>query len=405
MNVKFVSHFIGCEYPVYLVINGEHHSLNRYVPYSIKLKPGIHTYNYEVNGKLVYSNYKLTIINNNKTVSNYIEIDTINYNEEFEKRSIEIGDIDVLFSHSEKYPPYSEEYYKFTKMAADGGHHNAALEMAYHYEYLKNYSEMERYLLISIDGRNIRACCEYADFCIKNYDYENAEKYLQHSISLNKSIGYFKLGKFYQYITKDYAKMKQCYEKSINKGNKNAMYHYGKYYQYIERDYNKMIEYYYKTKLSGQFKYLVNIRMALYCGSISKNYKQMMKLLFACIENKEYENYARFVLGLYFRYISPNYKLMLAYWKPAKKYNIIAYELGKYYYEIEDNTDKMKKYLILSAKSGNSDAAEQLVKYYKYIEPNTENEAIYKLLCIEDNLIVNEYEPIEFDEEETIEYV
>jgi len=65
----------------------------------------------------------------------------------------------------------------------------------------------------------------------------------------------------------------------------------------------------------------------------------------------------------------------------------------------------MKKYLILSAKSGNSDAAEQLVKYYKYIEPNTENEAIYKLLCIEDNLIVNEYEPIEFDEEETIEYV
>ena len=54
----------------------------------------------------------------------------------------------------------------------------------------------------------------------------------------------FNLGYYYQFVEKNYDKMKTYYTMAIQHGHTNAMYNFGRYYQYVEKNYEKMKTYY-----------------------------------------------------------------------------------------------------------------------------------------------------------------
>ena len=171
------------------------------------------------------------------------------------------------------------------------------------------------------------------------------------------------LGWYYEYIEKDYVKMKRYYLMAVDKGDPNAMNNLGLYYENIEKDYVKMKRYYLMAIDKGNSNAMTNL--GWYYKNIEKEYDLMKKYYLMAIDNgcsKAMSN-----LGVYYSYTEKNYDLMKRYFLMAitnGNSNAMC-NLGTYYFKIEKNYDKMKRYYLMAINKGNSYAMRSIVQYYK----------------------------------------
>ena len=201
-----------------------------------------------------------------------------------------------------------------------------------YYEIKKDYDQMKKYYLISIEKGNVSAM--------------------------------YNLGFYYQNVEEDYDQMKKYYLMAIEKGNVSAMYNLGFYYEEIENDYDQMKKYYLVAIEKGDDEAIFNL--GLYYDDVEKDYEQMKKYYLMAVEKGN--KLAMNNLGLYYQAIKKDYKKM-------KKYYLMAIEkgsktsmnnLGSYYQKIEKDYEQMKKYYLMAIEKGDNNAIYQLELFYKY---------------------------------------
>lgn len=91
------------------------------------------------------------------------------------------------------------------------------------------------------------------------------------------------LGYYYQYIEKNYEKMKEYYLKAEKSDNVTLLFNFGYYYQYTEINYNKMLKYYLRAIEKGNNDPI--IYLGYYYLKI-KDYEEMKKYFEKSVENK-----------------------------------------------------------------------------------------------------------------------
>ena len=156
-------------------------------------------------------------------------------------------------------------------------------------------------------------------------------------VQLKKS-KYFKLKdnlNDYKSIIKNYSLIINC---ELN--NEISMYHLGRYYQYIEKNYYEMKKY-----------YLMSIKTKKAFININPSSKYSLQ----CIESNLSINHTLNSLGCYYLEIEKNYEKMKYYFFEA--YKLLNFEslynLGVYYQFIEKNYEEMKKYYFRAIQIGN----------------------------------------------------
>ena len=152
--------------------------------------------------------------------------------------------------------------------------------------------------------------------------------------AIDDSVVYFYYGYCYQYIKKDYAKMKNYYIDAIIKCNNDAMIELQEYYREIEQNnglalfyialyheklsnYPKMKQYYSMAISKGNILAMFNL--GLYYHQIEKNYVEMKKHYLMAIEKGSVM--AMFNLGYYYQYTEPDRGLMRKYYSMAMENN------------------------------------------------------------------------------------
>ena len=121
---------------------------------------------------------------------------------------------------------------------------------------------------------------------------------------------------YYQFIEKDYAKMKLWYKKAIKLKSAAAMYNSASYYQRVEKNYVKMKKYYQMAIKYKQPKAMNNLGRYYY--TVEKNFKKAKRLYLMAIKLNNIKAISN--LAKYYKDKQKWQKALELYLLDAKKY-------------------------------------------------------------------------------------
>jgi TPR repeat protein len=250
-------------------------------------------------------------------------------------------------------------------------------ELGKYYKYIDNIKS-KNYLIKSTKcGYLISYIYLYTWFNININEYKNdILEFIKHD-ELNININY-NLGLYYQFIEKDYNKMKKYYLLVVDNGN--AMNNLGYYYKFVEKNYNEMRKYYLKAIKHNNSNAMNNLGEYYY---IIKNYNEMKKYYLMAIEHGNNSNTMN-NLGYYYRFVEKNYDEMKKYYLMAIEYgnNQAMNNLGAYYYNIEKNYNEMMIYYVKALEYNNIEALYNLGYYYQNIKKDNNKMKKYYLMAL-----------------------
>lgn len=142
----------------------------------------------------------------------------------------------------------------------------------------------------------------------KIYDFIIHKKYVEPT----NSEEYEYYGLYYQYIEKDYDKMKEMYLTAIKHTNFNAANNFGVYYYQIEKDFEQTKKYLLMGIEQGNLYCMSNLGVYYYENG---DYDQMKKYYLMAIEHVHVK--AMYYLGLYYEITTQNFDLMEQYYMMA----------------------------------------------------------------------------------------
>jgi len=230
----------------------------------------------------------------------------------------------------------------------------------YHPDTIANYADIEHYIV---------------DL------FNHGESSMETNSSDSKKL--FWNGTYYQYVEKDYKKMKKYYEMAIDLKNANAMNNLGGYYHMVEKDYEKMKKYYLMSIDLKNANAMNNLGGYYYM--VEKDYEKMKIYYFMAIELKFAS--AMFNLGRYYHTVETDYEKMKEYYGMAidLKDAIAMANLGSYYQFVKIDYEKMKKYYGMAIELKDATAMGGLGYYYQTVENDYEKMKKYYLMAIELN--------------------
>ena len=166
-----------------------------------------------------------------------------------------------------------------------------SVELLYYgvyYKQKKDYDNMKKYFLMSIETGNRDAMYNYGSYFDKIKDYDNMKKYYLMAIEYGHAGAMYNYGCYCKQI-KDYDNMKKFYLMAIENGNAIAMNNYGAYYYEIQ-DYDNMKKYWLMAIENGNTDAMNNY--GCYLRKI-KDYDNMKKYYLMAIENGNETNINR----------------------------------------------------------------------------------------------------------------
>jgi|SaaInlStandDraft_6_1057023.scaffolds.fasta_scaffold15043_2 TPR repeat protein len=151
-----------------------------------------------------------------------------------------------------------------------------------YYKNIKNYDEMKKYYLMSIELGHSGSMNNLGYYYknIKNYD--EMKKYYLMAVELGQRNSMYNLGNYYQSIEKNYDEIKKYYLMAVELGHCDSMYNLGYYYQSIEKNYDEMKKYYLMAVELGNINSVNNL--VNYYKNIEKNYDEMKKCYLMAID-------------------------------------------------------------------------------------------------------------------------
>lgn len=128
-------------------------------------------------------------------------------------------------------------------IAIDKGDIKAIHSLGVYYQDVeKNYEEMSKCYLKSIEHKNVNSMLNMAVYCKKNEDVDGMIKYLEMAISTGSIQALIEIGTHYKEAG-SVEKMLDYYERAIEKGSRYAMFNLALYYKEID-DTDNMVKYY-----------------------------------------------------------------------------------------------------------------------------------------------------------------
>lgn len=257
---------------------------------------------------------------------------------------------------------------------------------------------------------------------IKHINYKHLNKLFRNElpiIGINGSLGtkiIYILAECYR-IKNNYAEAIKYYEVSAERGCKSAMFELGKFHQFISKNYDKMHIYYNNViddidinNIHTEDTYYADysiMHTIYYYGKyhqyVSKNYDEMKKYYDICVKYYDY-NYTEDVsemalihYGLYYRDIENDYDAMFDLWQkyiaydnPENRqlifYNAIQYLIAKYYSNIEHDYESAIKHLENTFEYIRGDNSLFELAYLKY---NSVNDQFLSTMCAAISLQLN----------------
>ena len=262
-------------------------------PFVTDLPDGIHEFIYIVDGEEKSCNSKMSSFNFDKRkIMNYIVVKNGDYTPSHLLLAVQLRDVDAITVIINKIKKLNIPFvdYKQLQKRYIGDNISAFVlyELGTYYNKVKKYDEAKKYFEVSAEHGNVSSILE--------------------------------MGKYYQFIAKDYRKMVNCYNEILHDTDFNninvisAIYYFGKYHQYVSKNYDEMKRFY-------------DI-----CVNFNKN-----------IDNANYTEAVIIHYGIYYRDIEHNYNKMLQIWneylegekdsedKKAPLFNTIHYLTGTFY--------------------------------------------------------------------------
>lgn len=180
---------------------------------------------------------------NDKLANKYMKIGIdSNYNEAYQTKG-------VYYKFKLNFAAAEKCLFKAIELGAI----NAYGSLSYVYEDMKNKKLQYKYLMKGIEKNAPLAMVIYAGIKYDENDYKTAIKYYTLATDYNYIFGYYYLGSYHQYITKNYELMEKYYFKVMN-DIENAPYtkswtyeEYGNHCRFVLKDYEKMTYYYTKA--------------------------------------------------------------------------------------------------------------------------------------------------------------
>ena len=178
---------------------------------------------------------------------------------------------------------------------------NVAFYYGRYYEYCngkKNYDNMMKYYLISIERGNSYAMNSLAFYFKKQKKYYKMKKYYLMAIERDNSSAMKNLG-FYYKQEKDYVNMMKYYLMAVERGNSGAMTNLGFYYKQ-QKDYVNMMKYYLMAIERNHSTAMINLG---FYYKQQKDYVNMMKYYLMAFEKDNLKAIT------YLKYVDDNTKI------------------------------------------------------------------------------------------------
>lgn len=233
-----------------------------------------------------------------------------------------------------------------------------------YYSILKNYQEMEKYHIMSVNLGNINSMVSLINYYKQIKNYPEMIKYCIMGLNLGNSNSMNTLVWYYENIDIDYPKMEKYYIMSTKLGNTDSMVNLGWYFQLKDINYKKMKKYW---KMGAN---LGNIECISELGNYYRdheNYTEMKKYYLMGVKLGDYCIMGD--LGDYYGDIAEDYVEMEKYYLMAieeSKSDFVPamISLGNYHRDVTKNIDKMKEYYLMAIDLDGKYSIEELSEYY-----------------------------------------